>query len=126
MKIIFFGLLIAVLVVYGHGSNYDETDNVPQNRETPNDRIRSKLAASRVENDKKIKKIEKELEERKEIISILRAILSNPNLSTMFRSGFQKFLDQMVQKSELQEEAVVDLKQRNEYINDDLMNLCEP
>ncbi|XP_060655513.1 uncharacterized protein LOC132790820 isoform X2 [Drosophila nasuta] len=106
--------------------NYDETDNVPQNRETPNDRIRSKLAASRVENDKKIKKIEKELEERKEIISILRAILSNPNLSTMFRSGFQKFLDQMVQKSELQEEAVVDLKQRNEYINDDLMNLCEP
>ncbi|XP_051862062.1 uncharacterized protein LOC117570813 [Drosophila albomicans] len=137
MKIIFFGLLIAV--VYGHGCNYNEPANVPskipltdlhdillqKNHEISNTALKINHEASIDENNKKIEEIEKELEERAKQISSFRVNMSNRIIPPMERSSLQKLLDIMVHASEVQEEHVADLKQDNEEHKNNIINICK-
>ncbi|XP_062136255.1 uncharacterized protein LOC133845721 [Drosophila sulfurigaster albostrigata] len=126
MKIIFFGLLIAVLVVYGHGYNNNEPANVPSKIPSTDlylschESLKRKLEVSIDENKIKIEKIEKELEEGAKQISFLRANMPNSTL----RSDFQKLLDILVQGSENKEKFVAFLKQSNEEYKTSIIAMC--
>ncbi|XP_060663511.1 uncharacterized protein LOC132796371 isoform X1 [Drosophila nasuta] len=94
MKIIFFGLLIAILVVYGHGDRLDaivkaSMEDAIDAHNKRNDRIKE-------DNDwraKEIEKYQKEIDEDETKLSDIKDKLTNPNFSTEERNFAQRSYD---------------------------------
>ncbi|XP_060659443.1 uncharacterized protein LOC132793502 [Drosophila nasuta] len=116
MKIIFFGLLIAVLVVFGHGDNSNEPTHVPAistfgdlnahllqsaiDAKAASDASAKKLDDAQVESAKEIEENRKEEEKWAEDISSLRAQLSNPDLPPAYKSIMQRILDVLIERDQ--------------------------
>ncbi|XP_034097907.1 uncharacterized protein LOC117563615 isoform X1 [Drosophila albomicans] len=120
MKIIFLGLLIAVLVVYGHGDDSNEPADrsdmewfIHTLKEIIKLGMNEQTKAINEENEvnemkaKKIEKYRKEVVEGDQKLSVIRNELTDSNLSTEVRSAFQIFLD-------ITTEAIRNGKQWNE------------